>query len=60
MKRVVGILMRRDGISREEATEQVHECREAMMEAIENGDDPEEIFMDFIGLEPDYIQEVLL
>jgi hypothetical protein len=52
--------MRRDGISREEATEQVHECREAMMEAIENGDDPEEIFMDFIGLEPDYIQEVLL
>lgn len=60
MKRVVGILQRRDNISREEAERQVQECREAMLEAIASGDDPEEVFMDELGLEPDYIPEVLL
>ncbi|EFL85802.1 hypothetical protein HMPREF0326_01505 [Desulfovibrio sp. 3_1_syn3] len=55
MNELLTILMRRDGLSREEALETIRDAREAVMEALENGDDPEEIFADIMGLEPDYI-----
>ena len=52
-KELVQILMRRDGVSREEAKEMIAECRQALLEgdeyAIEN----------ILGLEDDYIFDIL-
>lgn len=58
MKEIVEILMRRDGISENEAWNIVEECREEIHEAIM--DDAsinvvEDIIADYLGLEPDYI-----
>lgn len=50
---VVQILMRRDGITKAEAEEQIAECREAL----ENGD--YEAIQDYLGLEDDYIFDIL-
>jgi hypothetical protein len=57
MKEIIEILMRRDGISYEDAKAAYLECREAIQEAIEMGDDfeVEEILRCELGLEPDYI-----
>lgn len=56
---IVEILMSRDGITRAEAEDLVEEVRNLILDAIDNGDDPEEILMDELGLEPDYILELL-
>lgn len=53
MKMVVEILMRRDGITREEAEDLIEECREAL----EEGDT--EAMQEYLGLEDDYIFDVL-
>lgn len=50
-KAVIAILQNRDGMSREDATELLESCRDAVRE----GDDPEEILEIDLGLEPDYI-----
>ena len=42
-----------------EALEVMREAREAMLEALDEGLDPEEVFADITGLEPDYIWSVL-
>lgn len=57
MQEIINILMRRDGITYADAKEAYLECREAMLEAIEMGDDfeVEEILRCELGLEPDYI-----
>ena len=62
MNEIVEILMRRDGISREDAKAQVRECRRRLHdEALETGD--YELAVDIIaeelGLEPDYIMDLL-
>jgi hypothetical protein len=57
MNRVVKILMERDGITREEAEELVNEAREEILAS-----DPwevEDIMLDVLGLEPDYIMDIL-
>ena len=48
------ILMRRDGLTLEEARELINETREAMFE--EGSTDP---IIDILGLEPDYIFDIL-
>lgn len=55
METIREVLMRRDGASEEEALERIAECREAMLEAIADGGDAEEVLADELGLEPDYI-----
>ena len=60
MRELLTILMRRDGLTREEALETLRDAREAVLEAIQNGDDPEDAFMDITGLEPDYIMNIIL
>lgn len=50
-KAVISILMNRDGMSWEDATELLQSCRDAVRE----GDDPGEILESDLGLEPDYI-----
>jgi hypothetical protein len=48
---VIKILMRRDGLNREEAEQLLDECR-AM---VDDGEDPEEVLYLDLGLEPDYV-----
>ena len=62
MESIKTILMRRDGLTEDEAEELIAEVRGMMFEAIEAGDpvEAEEIFRSKIGLEPDYLVEVLL
>lgn len=59
---IVEILMRRDGDTRQEAEERVEECRRRLYEeAVEVGDYDmaEDIIADELGLEPDYLMELL-
>ena len=58
MEEVITILMERDGISEEEARALVKETRDEIMML----DDPcnaDEVIMDYLNLEPDYISEIL-
>ena len=61
MSTVESILMKRDRLSKEEAHHQKMIAQMAIMEAIENGDydEAEDIMMDELGLEMDYIDDVL-
>ena len=54
---LVNVLMKRDGMTKEQAIQEIEEAREAMYECIEDGDyeGAEDILSDFFGLEPDYI-----
>ena len=56
MERVISILMNRDGIDRDEAVSLIKECRE---EIWENPDEADEIISDTLGLEPDYLMDIL-
>lgn len=49
------VIMRRDGLSSDDADDLINEAREA----IEGGEDPEEVLSEFFGLEPDYIFDLL-
>ena len=56
MNKVVELLMERDGITEKEARELIIETREEMLE------DPyvaTEILADNLGIEPDYITDIL-
>lgn len=55
MRDIVVVLMRRDGISKEEAEELVNDARER----VRQGEDPEDILYDDFGLEPDYVFDLL-
>ena len=58
MNKVIRILMERDGISEEEARALVKETRDEIMML----DDPcnaDEVIMDYLNLEPDYIFDIL-
>ena len=54
LESVQTILMRRDGMTRDEAREAINEMRQRVMD----GEDPEELLHE-IGLEPDYIWDIL-
>ncbi|MBK9617115.1 MAG: hypothetical protein IPO35_16980 [Uliginosibacterium sp.] len=49
------VLMRRDGLSADEADEMVAYAKER----IADGEDPEEVCYEEFGLEPDYVFELL-
>lgn len=61
MEEIINILMRRDGISRLEAENLVIECKEEMNNAIMGGHyiEAEDILASYLGLEPDYIFDLL-
>lgn len=57
MNKVVEILMKRDGMTKAEAEKLIDETREELLAA-----DPfeaEDIIADYLGLEPDYIMDIL-
>lgn len=58
MNRVIKILMERDGISEEEARALVKETRDELI-MIDNPFEADDIIADYLGLEPDYIEDIL-
>ena len=59
MSKVVAILMKRDGLSRTEAQEQFNEVREMIQECNFDPFETEDILIEELGLEMDYIFEFL-
>ena len=57
MNRVIDILMKRDDIEYEDARNLVKETKD---EIISNPFDANEIIKDYLGLEPDYLEDILL
>lgn len=57
MNRVIDILMKRDDIEYEDARNLVKETKD---EIISNPIDVNEIIKDYLGLEPDYLKDILL
>ena len=56
---VVDILMKRDKMSREEAENELAYCQHMIQEAFENNEDPELVIENILGLESDYIFDIL-
>lgn len=55
MQTILQVLMERDDLTEVEAQERINDCKEMIAE----GEDPEEVLMDELGLEPDYIFDLL-
>lgn len=49
------VLMRRDGLTKEEAREAISEARDRVWK----GEDPEEVLAEEFGLEPDYLFDLI-
>ena len=58
MNNVVAILMKRDGMSRAEAVALVAEVRGMIEDADGDYDEAEQIMIDELGLEMDYIRDI--
>lgn len=61
MENIVSILMKRDGITKREARSRFNSCKRLLFEAIANGNysEAEDIIMSELGLEPDYIIDII-
>ena len=61
MEKIINILMRRDGVTYEEAKEMYMNCKSELMDAIAGTScmDPEEVLACELGLEMDYIFEFI-
>ena len=59
MSKVVEILMKRDGLSRTEAQERFNEVRDMIQECNFDPVETEDILIEELGLEMDYIFEFL-
>jgi len=53
------VLMKRDGISEDEAEDLIQDCREDLIQRLEDGEMPMDICSEWFGLEPDYIDELI-
>ena len=62
MESIKEVLMRRDGMSSEEANKLIEDAREDLMSLLDEGklSEADEICYDWFGLEPDYNLELLL
>ena len=61
MEHITDVLVRRDGITEDEAERQVADFREEIEDLIMEGDleGIEDALMDDFGLEPDYLMDIL-
>lgn len=57
--RVVEILMQRDGFKRKEAENKLEECQKLIQDAFKNNRDVEDVIAMELGLESDYIFDIL-
>lgn len=55
----VELLMRRDGITRRDAEEVMDECLEELRYCGGNYDEAEDIVRTYLGLEPDYLYDLI-
>ena len=57
MNKVIAILMRREGLTQEEATDLFEEAKEMFYSCIEAGDytGAEDVLEGYLGIEPDYV-----
>lgn len=55
MESILEVLMRRDGLTKDEAQERIDEAKQMVLD----GEDPEEVVHYEFGLEPDYIFDIL-
>jgi hypothetical protein len=53
------ILMKRDGMTEEEAEDLIQDCKEDLVQRLGDDETPMEICAEWFGLEPDYIDELL-
>ena len=59
MDTIKQVLMRRDHMSAEEADDLIQQAIEDLHEQLAEGEMPEDICMEWFGLEPDYIFELI-
>jgi hypothetical protein len=52
---ILSVLVRRDGLSPQEANELLSELKNRVLD----GEDPEEILSEELGLEPDYVFDLI-
>ena len=62
MDNITKVLMRRDGISEEDAIREVEDFKTDIEDSIMSGDleDIEDALMNDLGLEPDYLLDILM
>lgn len=58
-KGIKEVLMKRDGISAEEAEDLIAQAREDFNERLEAGEMPFDLCEEWFGLEPDYLDEFM-
>jgi len=58
MNKVVKILMNRDGMPQNHAERLIRETRDEIM-MLDNPLEADDVLMDYLGLEPDYLEDVL-
>ena len=61
MNKIARVLMKRDGMTSEEANNLIDEAREALQNYFDEGDSfgAENVCEEFFGLEPDYLDELI-
>ena len=59
METIKEVLMRRDGITENEADDLIADAKEEMYYRLEHGEDAYDICQEYFGLEPDYLIELL-
>lgn len=58
MNRVIEILMRRDDLAQQEAEDRVVEVQQMMEDCGYNPEECDDILMEYLGLEPDYLMDI--
>ena len=56
---ILSVLMERDKMSVEDALDLIEQAREDLNERLADGEQPHDICMEWFGLEPDYIMELI-
>ena len=56
---IESVLMERDGMTAAEADSQIAEAKAEIWDMLGRGEDPYNICVDYWGLEPDYIEELI-
>lgn len=59
MNRIIEILMKRDGNTEKEAESRLEEVKDMLVECNYDADETEKIMMEQLGLEMDYIEDIL-
>jgi hypothetical protein len=57
--KIADVLMKRDGMTLEEAQELIYEARTEANDRIWRGEDAYDICEEYFGLEPDYLEELI-